>query len=891
MEKKIKILLLEEDHLKADLVHHALSGDKVIFDWFVTDSSDNIEFVIASFIPDIILAGYPVNSEEGTSALDYRNARFPDLPFIFVAGPNRKEVAFECIRKGADDYVPRQKLARIGAAILSALGRKRDAMVMDNHAKATRQHQTLFQTLSDDSDDQIFFLTTDKKYSYVNRAFAENLGLEVREIVGLSFEDLSPATDAMDRFSETVKHVLFTGKKAVLETASLHKSDKGAYLTSVTPVTDMRGIVTGVICCSKDISKLKTTEETLLETSLLSESVMKTIPFGMDIVDEEGTILFQSDNLIKEFGQAVPGQKCWHLYRDDQKQCLDCPLTNGITIGMTEGYISRGIKGNRIFDISHTGMVYQGKKAMLEIFQDITETKKMEESIARSEGYYRTLVELSPDAIIVADAEGNIKYLSSKALSIFNIPPEVDVIGTSIFSWVDSTDQSIVRERVRDILEGSSIPERRGYRLRKHDGSLFWGEIASSPVFTGSEESSDLLLICRDITERKLIEEELIRAKTKAEENDRLKTSFLQNISHEIRTPMNSIVGFASLLGNRNLDRNTMEEYLNIIMQGSNHLLELLNEIFEIAKIEAGTLQIKKDDISVNSVIRSVYNQFSASAREKGISLFSDSPLTDEESVVYTDAILLKQVLLTLTDNAVKFTEKGHIQLGYSTHDDHLEFFVSDTGIGIPQNHQTRIFERFFRVEYPETKLYEGLGLGLSIAKAYVEALGGELKLHSYPGLGSKFYFTIPFIKKEGVLHTHYPGTQSTMVYFPDRKRILVALNIDADNINLRQFLINLNIEALYAEDGLRVLEMFKKEEEIDMVLLDTQMPLLDCFKTAALMKKMKPWIPVVVQACNLNDIDRAVESGCDRLIAKPFDSEMLVNMIRDLIYRERYAV
>jgi signal transduction histidine kinase len=252
------------------------------------------------------------------------------------------------------------------------------------------------------------------------------------------------------------------------------------------------------------------------------------------------------------------------------------------------------------------------------------------------------------------------------------------------------------------------------------------------------------MIVCRDITYRKNIEEDLISAKNKAQENDKLKTAFLHNISHEIRTPLNAIVGFTSILGEKDLSKDKQQAFIEIIMKSSDHLLSIINNIIEISNIEAGIVWVDETEVNLNNLIEDLYNQFNLVSERKNIQLKRFCDINNEEVIIRSDKTKLIQILANLLSNSLKFTEKGIIIIGYRVEENNILFYVSDTGIGIPQNNFQKIFDRFFKVEESEYKLYEGTGIGLSICKAYVELLGGHIWLNSTVDEGTTFYFTIP---------------------------------------------------------------------------------------------------------------------------------------------------
>lgn len=238
--------------------------------------------------------------------------------------------------------------------------------------------------------------------------------------------------------------------------------------------------------------------------------------------------------------------------------------------------------------------------------------------------------------------------------------------------------------------------------------------------------------------------QKLRMAQKKVEENDQLKTAFLHNISHEIRTPMNSIIGFSSLLKDPSLSAEKREYYADIIEQNSNNLLSIMNDIMDISSIEAGQTTIKESEVDVHEIIEQVYNQFSLKATQQNIGLNYSCP-SDDKLLIFTDRIKLFAILTNLVGNAIKFTPNGAVKFGCAVQDSTMEFWVEDTGIGIPAELHDEVFKRFQRVEKSSGNSYRGSGLGLSISKAYVELIGGKIWLTSELGKGSTFYFTIPY--------------------------------------------------------------------------------------------------------------------------------------------------
>jgi PAS domain S-box-containing protein len=416
------------------------------------------------------------------------------------------------------------------------------------------------------------------------------------------------------------------------------------------------------------------------------------------------------------------------------------------------------------------------------------------------------------------------------------------------------------------------------------DGIKRWLLTTKIPLRDKDGNVNGLVGIGYDITERKHIIEELIRAKEKAEESDRLKTAFLHNISHEIRTPMNAIVGFSALLGEPNIDEKVRASYIEVIMQSSNHLLSIISDIVDISNIEANIIKTLKNEVNINSILKSLYNQFIHKADEKKISLICEKGLSDSEALIFTDSTKLNQILSNLVSNALKFTDNGQVRIWYSLKDKYLEFGVSDTGIGISKEHHDRVFNRFYQVQNSITRLYEGTGLGLAISKAYVEHLGGKIWLLSEPGIGTSFFFTIPYEKLEAKGIQVYDKDAPESFVFPVKKVILVAEDVESNFKLIRYFLAGSNAEVLHAYNGKEAVEKCLSTENIDLVLMDIKMPVMDGYTAVKLIREKNTSIPIIAQTAYADDKEKAIECGCTGFISKPFDKKGLFKVLCEFI-------
>jgi signal transduction histidine kinase/CheY-like chemotaxis protein len=375
---------------------------------------------------------------------------------------------------------------------------------------------------------------------------------------------------------------------------------------------------------------------------------------------------------------------------------------------------------------------------------------------------------------------------------------------------------------------------------------------------------------------------QLTRAKEKAEENERLKTIFLQNMSHEIRTPMNGIIGFLNLLKKPNLDAASREKYIDIVNKSGKRLLTTINNIIEISKIDSQQVQIRTSEVDLIEILNYYFNFFLPQAKEKELNLVLKCDIPKDQSVIVTDKFILDNILTNLINNALKFTNKGTVELGAEVEHSLVKFYVKDTGIGIPEDRKNAIFKRFVQANLNMTRAHEGSGLGLAIVKAYVELLKGEIWLESTEGKGSTFFFSIPFIPAENPPLPEEPQALEKKLEDTHLK-ILVA---EDDNISFLfiQQLLNLpGINLIRASDGKEAIEFTRKNPDLSLILMDIKMPHLSGIEATREIRKFNPGVPIIAQSAYTfsGEQEQAFEAGCNNYITKPIDKTRLLEIIR----------
>ena len=399
-------------------------------------------------------------------------------------------------------------------------------------------------------------------------------------------------------------------------------------------------------------------------------------------------------------------------------------------------------------EISARKVEIEGVKYFQSICRDITERKFAEETLRESEERFRKIFEESPISIAMTGKDLGIIRANSAFCKMLGYKEEelksVTLRNFTHPDYIAGDDVSLLRLVAEEI----PVYHTENRYIRK-DKTVIWGSATISIIRNNNDEVQYFLAMIEDITQRKMAEAELIAAKEKAEESDRLKTAFLHNVSHEIRTPMNAIIGFSALLSEPETTEEERHQFIDIIFQSGSQLLSIINDIVDIANVESGQVKLNIKEMNLNSHLRSLDEQFSYKEEPDVISINLDTGLPDEKALIMADSTKLIQILSNLINNATKFTKKGRIDFGYSLKDGCLEFFVKDTGIGIPPELHGKIFERFFQVDNLVSRKFGGTGLGLSICKAYVELMGGKIWVNSRPGVGTDFRFTMPYAPAE----------------------------------------------------------------------------------------------------------------------------------------------
>jgi len=374
---------------------------------------------------------------------------------------------------------------------------------------------------------------------------------------------------------------------------------------------------------------------------------------------------------------------------------------------------------------------------------------------------------------------------------------------------------------------------------------------------------------------------EMKEAFDKADAGDRLKTAFINNISHEIRTPLNGILGFTEMTLNPDTSPEEHELFFSVIKKSSKRLLNTINSYMDISLLVSGTLEIIRRPLNLDKLIKEIYVDFSQNAELKNIELSVINPNTDSPVILNTDIEKLRKIITHLLDNAFKFTLKGTIAFGYEIKDSEIEFIVSDTGSGIKTEALNIIFDAFMQADVSSTRGYEGSGLGLTIANGLVKILGGNLRIDTERGKGSKFYFTLPFsenpiLTPQKIIDVPKPQEQL------NKQLILVAEDDDSNFKYIEIVLLYASYQVLRAENGIEVVEICRNHPEISLVLMDIKMPLMDGFEATKQIRTFMPGLPIIALTAHVTpeDENNAIAAGCNEYVTKPVSKTKLLEII-----------
>ncbi len=482
-------------------------------------------------------------------------------------------------------------------------------------------------------------------------------------------------------------------------------------------------------------------------------------------------------------------------------------------------------------------------------------------------------------------------------------------------NWVDKNFFELLQDRdsltKKNIVEGNEYAIetkseftskevfRFFYPIKVGNGSNPWSMMVEIPIEEATIRSKQLwyiaigtiivglsllIYLIFNILERRKYERDILIAKQHAEESDRLKSAFLNNISHEIRTPLNGIMGFTELIADAKTSEKQAQDYKEIIRSSSNQLLSVISNVLELSKIQAGNVEVNFSTFDIEKTILNLIASFSYEIKEKQLTLETNFPAKNEQRLINSDEDKFQQILSNLINNAIKFTSKGGIEVGYLRLNDAFQFFVKDTGVGIKPENAKKIYQFFTQEDQSLSRSFGGLGVGLSIAKSYVELLNGTISFESQPGTGTTFFFTLPRITSK-VTKSEEMDKSPDLIALKHDQTVLVVEDEEFNLFLMKEILKNSGIVTLTASNGAEAVEICQKDSTVDLVLMDIRMPVMNGYEATKIIKSIRKDLPVIAVTAFTQAQDSSQKNIFDSFISKPYVKDEVTKIVSRFLH------
>ena len=780
--------------------------------------------------------------------------------------------------------------------LIGILGIGRDITDRKMAEDALSSSEVRLRTLLQTSPDLILIKDARGVYLGCNSMCERYFGAIEADIIGKTDYDFVDK-ELADSFCENDHKAMEAGRPTRnAEWITFADDGHSAYLDTIkAPLYDSNGTLIGMMGIGRDISEHKKAEDALKASEEKYRTIFENVQDVFYQTDLAGIITEISPSIkyFSEFSRdEIIDTPVYNLYYnlDDRKIFLDAIIENGelrdyeLRIKTKTGKIKFVSVNARLISDSE-GSPHHIDGAL----RDITDRKHAESELLEREIQYRNLANSGLALIWTSGTDKLCNYFNEPWLTFTGRTLEQE-LGNG---WAEGVHYDDLDRCLKTYIDAFDNREAliMEYRLRNASGDYRWIEDLGVPNYKSDGEFIGYLGHCFDITEQKALEYELMKAKNKAEESDRLKSAFLANMSHEIRTPMNGILGFAGLLKEPMLSGEEQLEYIDIIEQSGNRMLNIINDIVSISKVESGQMEVSIKETNINEQIEYIYTFFKPEAEKKGIKLYVKNSLPSKKITIKSDREKIYAILTNLVKNALKFTHTGTIEFGCSSKangaSSYLEFYVKDSGVGIKPEHKQIIFERFRQSNDSLNRNYEGAGLGLAISKAYVEMLGGKIWVESEPGIGSIFYFIIPY-NIEYQFDNNTPNIKSAdyAKYHVDPEVPgLKILIVEDDEANLK--LITATVKTfcskiLKAKTGIEAVDACHNNPDIDLILMDVKMPEMDGYEATRLIRQFNNEVIIIAQTAFAltGDREKALAAGCNDYISKPYGKSLLMSLI-----------
>ncbi len=905
-----KVLLVEDNEGDAFFVKKLLRefplGPLAILH---TTSLGEAKEIVRTESPDAVLLDLNLHDSRGESTFTGLVEIAPGLPVVILSGLGEEGLALGLISKGAYGYLKKDELSHhtLFSTLFNCIRRhevelelKAKTAAVQRESEALKVSETQLRSLADALPALISFIDRNLVYVFNNNQYEEWFGWGQEDIQGKRLTDVF-GQEYVEGIAPQIKQAL-SGQIASFEREHIHRL-KGPRINHVTfvPCLEGNGEVRGFYVLANDITELRHMEKQREHLAAIVDSSQDAV-VGKTI---EGRILSWNAGAERIYGfsaqevigghidPTVPVGRS-HSLQEIYRRVFEGEMVKPFeTIRVTKS-------GERLSVLVSLSPIKEGNGKVVgisSIEQDIGVRKKMEIALRESEQKFRQLADSMPQIVWTARPDGVTEYFNRRWHEYTGVVAESE--NKWHFIEVIHPDD---KERAKKDWD-SAVREKRNfeaeYRFKdRHTGDYRWFLGRAVPIFDESENIVRWYGTCTDIHDQKLAESRLSQAKEVAEKANRAKSDFLANMSHEIRTPLTAIVGFSEIMVTDDCSREERGEYVSRIQSNARHLKELIDDILDLSKVEAGKIEIDKVHFPIATELREVLEILRSQAGVKGLQMH----IHIDEAVpanVYTDPVKLRQIVNNIVGNAIKFTDQGTIDIGVrllqkvSSADAQVELLVTDTGTGLTPLQRGKIFQPFVQADSSSTRAHGGTGLGLVLSRKLARALGGDVELlESTPGKGSTFRITIgigPLVEEKEKLPTMIrsaikPGAEISTEIRTQFKGMRVLVVEDSEEILLliHNFLEFLGAKCQFAENGKKGVEQALQLNP-DIILMDIQMPVMDGYAATRILREKGFKKPIVALTARIltEEKENCLAAGCDDCVAKPFNLNTLIEALQ----------
>lgn len=742
---ELKFLLVEDNQEEAELIKQQLKKE-FKFSFRVVKDKDEYVKSLLDFAPDMILNCLGDKVPKELWALSLRNQRSPETPIIMMTPHYEDDIAIECINKGATDYISRDHLIRLNFVIKKALNQK----------DLTQQKKLTEEELAESLEHFKKFVTHDISGDYLEDQnqvlFCNDKVLQIFDFDSLEELNTFGAANLYENPDDRAQLMrdLKNGKKVENREFKMHtkRGNPIVVLENAYADLDETGNIATAYGYLIDITPQRRFEEQLQESENLFRNLTESTSASIIIYDDKHFLYTNPafEKLMEYSREELLKMNFWEIAHPDHIQIIkqrgQARVNKKETISEYQFKIITK-KGNiKWVDYTAAPITYRNKPAAVGTLYDISDQRRAAQEIKK----LSTVIEQSPLSVVITDADGRIEYANKAFLNTTGYTTR-EVIGQNPkILKSGQTPPGTYEDLWKTITSG--LVWKGNLINQKKDGTVFTEIAVIFPIFGDDGKVIRFAAIKRDVTQEKLIEQELLEEKKRAEEANRLKSGILTNMSHELRTPLNGILGFSTLISDSS-DLGEIGEMTQYIQESGQRLLRTLNLIIEISALEAGNFEPDYHEIDLNDIVRKIVRDFKEDADKKSLKVIFEDPLTP--FFLLSDLKFIHGAIENLVDNAIKFTNEGNVSISVKKRQEKEKNYVviniADTGIGISEKNQQIIFEDFQQGSMGYNRVYEGTGLGLSLAKKYVELLDGFIRVKSKIGEGSTFSIYIPVLQ------------------------------------------------------------------------------------------------------------------------------------------------